>query len=146
MTFRSISAQKKQNNINLKLISDVNILNLQEQKLTQDQITQIAELVFLKIYLSWEIFLEDVFIKSILISKNYYKIISYIKPKSYSQAIELLKKDNETYSDWTDVDKVIRKSDKYFLKGFPLSDNLKLIRTELREMKTTRNNIVHVSQ
>ena len=130
---------------NLDLISAIDKLNSKQDSLKESHRIQIIELVFLKIYLSWETFLEDVFIKLILISKNYYRINSYVKPRDYSHAQELLKENNK-YADWTDIDKVINKSDNYFLNGFPLSKNLRLIRTELIEMKRIRNNIVHMSQ
>lgn len=132
-------------NDNLNLISKINQLNSDKKILTENYLDQITELAFLKIYISWELFLEDIFIKLILISKNYYKVKSYVRPKNYSHANELLKENNK-YFDWTDINNVIFKSENYFLNGFPLSNNLKLIKTELIEMKRIRNGIVHMSQ
>ncbi|MCK4428747.1 MAG: hypothetical protein KAU95_00100, partial [Candidatus Aenigmarchaeota archaeon] len=130
---------------NLDLISDINELNSTNTVLNKSQVNQIIELVFLKIYVSWEIFLEDVFIKLILISKNNYKITAYLKPRDYSHALEMLK-ENKPFLDWTKVDNVMNRSKYFFKKGFPIFNNLYLIKTELTEMKTIRNNIVHMSQ
>ncbi len=123
------------------LIAKVNEL---KPPLQQRYVFLIVELSFLKIYLAWEQLLEETFIRYMTGGKTFkgYKVSSYVSPKNYIHAQELINEGKE-YSNWT-PDEIIRKASLFFKKE-PYKNALKPIIQQLNEMKCIRNRIVHGS-
>ncbi len=145
---------KKNIRESIELVSRINSLNSYasvQQKgniyiLTPIELDRIYEIAFLKIFTSWEVFLEDSFIALLCGTKN-----RKIKPKlivkkiNEDKAYDLLKGVKE-YPDWTNIAKVIEMSELYFVSQNPLKIPLESFRSTFNEMKTVRNAISHISK
>jgi len=140
-----VTPLRKQFNSEIKrgfdLISKINKL---KPSLPQKYVWLIVELSFLKIYLAWEQFLEETFLRYAMGGKTStgYKVTSYINPRDKVHAQDLINEGKE-YSNWTPSE-VIKKASRFF-KREPFRNALRPIITELDEMRTIRNKIVHGS-
>ena len=105
----------------------------------------IVELSFLKIYLAWEQFLEDSFVRYMMggTTKSGFKIRSYVNPKNMVHAREIIN-EGRNYSKW-DYDDVIRKTSHFFVNGGPYKRTLQPMFSYLKEMSDIRNSIAHGS-
>ncbi len=112
----------------------------------QDIYDSILEHCFMRIYLSWEIFLEDAFILYLLdqadIKGNKYTRFAY--PQDEDHAYRLLK-GTKQYPDWTSIDTVNTLSNLFFKNSGPFSF-LCSNPVEFSQMKIIRNRISHVSK
>lgn len=115
-----------------------------QPKLSHSDLLQVIELSFVKIFLAWEQFLEDTFVRYMIGVRGKNKVKSYLKPKSLNHAFEILK-EGKPFPDWTNIDGILRKANIYFKEGEPYRSNLNLIKSELEDMKFIRNAIVHMS-
>ncbi|MGB9914699.1 MAG: hypothetical protein ACPLIG_04845 [Candidatus Bathyarchaeales archaeon] len=104
----------------------------------------INELSFLKLFISWEHFLEQAFIRFMCGAKNSAGLPReiYVNPTSLEHALSMLKQ-KQRYVDWTIVDDVIKRAKLYFKDGEPFSTALGQASAHLTEMKIIRNRIVH---
>jgi hypothetical protein len=107
----------------------------------------LKELSFLKLFISWEHFLEQSFIRFMCGAKNSagFPEETYANPKSLEHALSMLKQ-KQRYIDWTIVSDVIERAKLYFKNGEPFSTALGQASTYLTEMKVIRNRIVHESK
>jgi len=121
-------------------------INKAQPPLPQDQIYMIYELSFLRIFLSWEWFIESTFILYMLGSKTDtgYSPKVYVSPKDQNHAYQFVKEGRD-YADWTSPDVVIRKSSLFFKDGKPYKDTFEPIIREIQDLKTIRNAVVHMS-
>ena len=132
----------------IKKLDNLNKQNKDKTKkflLSKVDITNIVELSFIKVFIAWEQFLEESFLKIIVNSrfkKN--KTKCYISPKSIFHAKEILKEGRQ-YSDWSNLEYVMRVSEAFLKDGEPYHSSIGLIRKELDEIKIIRNFIVHKS-
>lgn len=121
-------------------------INKVEPPFPRNQIYMIYELSFLRIFLSWEWFIESTFILYMLGSKTNtgYRPKVYVRPKDQNHAYQFVKEGRD-YADWTSPDVVIRKSSLFFVDGEPYKESLMPIIQDIQNMKTIRNAIVHMS-
>lgn len=141
------------NSFNLQVIQEFNLIKSIERvrkihinfkcQLSQNELYEIVELSFIRIFIAWEQFLEDMFTRH-LISQKKSKIKSYVSAKSLKHAYEIVK-ENKPYPDWTNKDVVLRKANLFFKEGEPYMTALNSISSYLEEIKTIRNSIVHMS-
>jgi len=107
----------------------------------------INELSFLKLFISWEHFLEQSFIRFMCKAKNSagFPVETYVNPRDLEHALNMLKQ-KQRYVDWTVVNDVIKRAKLYFKDGEPFSTALGQVSAHLTEMKIIRNRIVHESK
>ena len=106
----------------------------------------IVDAAFLKFYISWETFLESIFI-SFLMGEN--TIIGTTVPKCITARDEHHAENiligTNTYFDWTNPESV-RKLSKLFLEDEnTIGNNVLAIQTELFDLKTIRNAAAHIT-
>lgn len=107
----------------------------------------ITESSFLRIFKSWEFFLEKSFLYYLTGGKSLTgkRVICYAKPKNHLHAIQFSKGTNK-YADWTDQDKVRELAKIFFKDGEPFSTTLASINSDLVDLKIIRNAIAHNSK
>ncbi|MFC1937444.1 hypothetical protein ACFLWY_02645, partial [Chloroflexota bacterium] len=134
----------------IELSNSTKLLDKVEQSpgaLHQPQVDLIFELAFLKIFIAWEQFLENSFIRymcgaSSLSGRNPRRIVS---AKHLEDALRVVCGDR-LYADWTSVDVIINRANSFFDNGEPYSTPLQSAAVELTNMKKIRNHIVHHSK
>lgn len=140
-----IKKEFKQNMI--KSFELIKIISQAGTTLPKEKIYLIYELSFLRLFLTWEWFIEETFISYMLGMKTSkgYRAKTYVKPKNKKHAYEFVREGRD-YADWTSPDVVIRKASLFFEDGEPYKDALISIGEDIKNMKTIRNAIVHISQ
>jgi len=114
--------------------------------LHQPQVDLIFELAFLKIFIAWERFLENTFIRylcgaSSLSGKRPTRTVS---ARYLADALIVISGDRG-YADWVSVDIVVGRANRFFDSGEPYSTPLQSAAAELTNMRKIRNHIVHHS-
>lgn len=107
---------------------------------------QIIEHCFMRVFLAWEIFLEDAFISYLCNEEDLQgvKYNRYAEPVDEEHAYGMLK-GTKQYPDWTNVNNINILSDLFFENSGPF--NLLLSNpVEFQHMKTIRNRISHISK
>lgn len=114
--------------------------------LSRKQVYMIFELSLLKIFVAWELLLEDSFIRYLAGGKSDsgYGPKRYARPRNLKHAREIVEEGRE-YADWSSLDVVIRKAEMYFVNGEPFRGVLRSVMTNIQDLKTIRNAIVHMS-
>jgi len=107
----------------------------------------IVELSFLQLFISWEQFLEQTFVRYMCggITCNGYSPKRFVQPKTLEHAGDIIMQ-GRPYVDWTKLDEVITKAELYFDKGEPFADTLRNASAQLEDMKMLRNRITHRSK
>lgn len=121
-------------------------INEAQPRFPPDQVCLAYEFSFLRCFLAWEWFIENTFILYMLGEKTDkgYRPKCYVKPVNREHAYDFVKEGRD-YADWTSPDIVIRKSRLFFENGDPYEDALGPITSDIQDMKTIRNAIVHMS-
>lgn len=125
----------------------LNVIEINASTLNQPQVDLIFELAFLKIFIAWEQFLEDTFARYVCGASS----LSGKKPRRnvtvryLGRALNIIY-GNQSYADWTSVDVVIDRANRFFNQGEPYTTPLQSATAELRNMKKIRNHIVHHSK
>ena len=114
--------------------------------LHQPQVDLIFELGFLKIFIAWEQFLENTFVRymcgaSSLLGKKPIRIIS---ARYLDDALGAICGERP-YADWASVDIVVERANRFFDKGEPYATPLQSAAAELVNMRKVRNHIAHHS-
>jgi hypothetical protein len=111
------------------------------------QLEQIAELVYLRVYSSWETFLEESFIRFMCGAPcaSGSRPKCYVKPRNIEHARELIIGPRLRYADWTDPDVVIERAELVFSGGRPYGTPVRAAVLELNDMRAIRNCIAHRS-
>ena len=101
---------------------------------------------FLKIFISWESFLEDSFVNYMMgkLSTTGRVLIRYVNPSSYDHAQKLLI-GTQRYFDWGNVENIRKVSQLYFENGDPFNNILSSIVTDLSDLRVVRNAAAHIS-
>jgi hypothetical protein len=125
-----------------KLINEV-----KKGKINPRYLEIIGELVFLKIYTEWEVFLEDSFVRYLVGGKSPsgYSPKCYICPPNMEIAKKILKGESKDYIKWNDVGLIKTRSKIYFRDGEPFVSALDPIIQYMEEMNIIRNRIAHKS-
>lgn len=133
----------------LGLIRTVNsLLSITElhTKLSVAQSEQILEWAFVNVHTSWENFIEDCFLAYMLDSQTLsgYKPVRYVFPKDEQHALGLILAGREFFQ-WTRPRRIAEQAELCFKNGEPFSSVIESAATDLVEMTTIRNAIVHRS-
>jgi hypothetical protein len=110
------------------------------------QLEMVAEMAFLRIFVAWESFLEESFIRYAVgaTSPSGYTPSVLSRSQNISHALELVSLGRD-YAHWNSASEVIRRAALYFQDGEPYRSALELASMELDEMNTIRNRITHKS-
>lgn len=106
----------------------------------------VVESVFLKMFISWETFLEEVFVYYLMgnASASGRVPTKFASPTSESHAKEMIT-GTQKYIDWANPE-IIRKLAKlYFDNGEPIGRVLSSIQSDLFDLKTIRNAAAHLT-
>jgi len=106
----------------------------------------ITDSAFLKVFISWETFLEDSFIKYMLGEPSVLgrAVTRYVSPTSAQHAGDLLL-GTQKYVDWANPEIVRRLANLYFGPGNPYETYIGAINQDLLDLKTVRNAAAHLS-
>ena len=134
----------------LDLIRTVNAIISQpgfSVNLSSEQRDFIVEWAFVKVHAAWESFLESCFIAYMLGVQTVsgFTPRRYVFPNDEQHALNMILGDRE-YFPWTAPAAVRKQSILYFEDGQPFRQILESTTTELQEMNTLRNAVVHRSQ
>jgi len=116
-------------------------------KLSTAQRDFIVEWAFVRIHAAWESFLENCFIAYMLGLQTIsgFAPVRYVFPKDEQHALGMILAGRE-YFPWTAPDALRRQSLLCFQDGHPFRQILDEATTELQEMNTVRNSVVHRSR
>ena len=132
-----------QNGIN----SSTNLVSrIQNLGIPRIQLEIIVEMAFLRIFVAWESFLEESFIRYAVgaASPSGYAPNALIHPQNIGHALELVLSRRD-YVTWNSASEVTGRSALYFEGGEPYRSALEPASIELDEMNTIRNRITHKS-
>ena len=110
------------------------------------QLEMIVEMAFLRIFVSWESFLEESFIRYATgaITPAGYGPERLINPQNLGHALDLIHSGRD-YINWNSASEVIQRSALYFQDGEPYRSALEPAIIDLDEMNIIRNRIAHKS-
>jgi len=116
-------------------------------KLSIKEVELIAKLSFLNIFVEYEVFMEESFIRYMLggESPKGFKPKRYVFPKDEKHARKITLQDYVIYTDWSTPDKIKRRAEYCFKDGEPYKTNINLFIKTLQDIKTIRNYITHSS-
>lgn len=134
----------------LDLIRSVNAIISQpglQLNLSTAQRDFIVGWAFVSIHATWESFLESCFIAYMLgeHSTSGFAPVRYVFPNDEQHALSMISAGRE-YFPWTAPDALRRQSLICFQGGHPFSQILERTTTELQEINTVRNSVVHRSR
>jgi hypothetical protein len=111
------------------------------------QVALVAELVFLRCFLAWEVFLEEVFISYLMgaPSRDGTTYVTYVAAPSASHARSMVIGERGAFSAWSDGRQVRARANLFFDAGEPFDNGLSTISTALSDMVIVRNRIAHRS-
>lgn len=115
--------------------------------LPNSQLALIAELSFLRCFLSWEVFLEEVFMAYALggASRDGSHFVCYMAAPDSSHAREMVKGESRGFVAWADPNGVLKRARLFFDGGEPFETALSTISTPLNDMVVVRNRVAHRS-
>lgn len=113
------------------------------------RIEQIAELSYLRIYLAWESFLEESFMRYLHGARTLSgsRVVTYARPRTLEHARELLigLDRGRRYADWTVRATVTERAKLLFKDGGPFAATLDAAARDLDDMRILRDCIAHRS-
>lgn len=134
----------------LNLIRTVNAIVSQpgsQANLSTKQRDLIVEWAFVRIHAAWEAFLESCFIAYMLgvQTTSGFAPVRYVFPNNEQHASDIVLGGRE-YFPWTTPSAVSKQSKFYFKDGQPFAQIIEGAATDLQEMNTLRNAVVHRSR
>lgn len=114
--------------------------------LHQPQVDLIFELAFLKIFIAWEQFLENTFVRYMCgaTSQSGKEPIRIVSVRHLDDALNVICGERQ-YADWASVEVVVGRANRFFDSGEPYATPLQSAAAELVNMRWVRNHIVHHS-
>ncbi len=114
--------------------------------LPQNQRDFISDSAFLKLFIAWETFLEDSFIKYMLGEPSITgaSIVRYVQPVDEQHANKILI-GTQKYVDWSNPDIVKRLCNLFFDTANPYNTFINSMLTDLFDLKTVRNAAAHLT-
>ncbi|MFQ3246476.1 MAG: hypothetical protein ACI9SP_003128 [Arenicella sp.] len=114
--------------------------------MAQDEALFIAKSCFLEVFIAWESFLEDSFVKYL---RGKYSSLQ-TRPKRFAQPVDDAHANkmiigNNRFADWSNPETVKKLASIYFRDGEPYRTSLNSIADDLNQMKTIRNSCAHSS-
>ncbi len=112
------------------------------------QIETIAELAFLRLFMSWENFLEESFVRYLVGAKSLsgQEPARFVNPPTMQITLQIISGETREFVKWNSASEVIARSKIYFKDGEPYTTALESITVDLNEMNTVRNRIAHKSK
>lgn len=109
---------------------------------------RLAEMAWIQMFLAWEEFLEESFVRHLLGARSPRgpRAHPLVIVRSLEQTRKLILGEGRSYLDWTEPDKLIGRSALFFRDGEPYRTAITSASLHLRRMKTVRNQIAHRSQ
>ena len=106
----------------------------------------IMESAFLKIFISWETFLERAFHSYMQGETSVLGVapVKYVNPIDENHAKKILI-GTQKYVDWSNPEIVRKLSKLYFQHGFVINSTLSAIQADIFDMRTIRNSAAHMS-
>jgi len=115
-------------------------------KFTVFHMEMVTEMALLRAFLAWEAFLEESFILYLWGKKPPRgKLPKPCVHPPTRRVAEQLVAEGKDYADWAEVEKVIKRAERFFQDGEPYSDALKSQKSRLQDIKIVRNAAVHSS-
>lgn len=113
---------------------------------TIDETIFITESAFLKMFISWESFLEKSFVLYLTgnLSMDGNAIVKYANPISEAHAHKILIGVMK-YVDWSNPEIIKKFANLYFDSGKPYETAISSIQGDLSDLKTIRNSVAHIS-
>lgn len=102
------------------------------------------ESAFLKIFIVWESFLQNCFLKYMVgeMSSAGNLVTKFVSPKDMAHADQMVLGCLRFY-EWSNADHLITSSEIYFADGHPFKDTLRSIKGHLDDLKVLRNSTAH---
>lgn len=106
----------------------------------------IMELSFLRIFLAWEDFLEQSFVRYMCggMTASGYRPQLYVHPASLEHAYDILR-GQRAFIEWSNGSEVLQRARLFFKNGYPYHPAIAGALQELEEMRILRNGIAHRS-
>ncbi len=122
------------------------IVKVRNLGMPRTQIEIIAELAFLRVFIAWENFLEESFIRYAIGAESPagYRPTRLVSPQNMRHVLHLISSGKD-YVRWNSASEVIRRSEAYFSDGKPYKNVLQGATVDLDNMNTIRNRIAHKS-
>ncbi len=116
--------------------------------IAQSKVYLITELAFLQLFLTWEDFLEQTFIRYMCGGKTEsgYSSESRTRAQNLDHALEILKGPSRPYIEWVDGREIQDRAKTFFQDGEPYCSAIGGAITQLNEMRKIRNRIAHRSK
>jgi hypothetical protein len=116
-------------------------------KLSKRQLFMLSEAIYFTGFRDYENFLRDVFLLYCMEKspKSGMKVNSFIKPKDYFHAEELMKS-SKPFLDWCSPQIVIQRAELFLREGFPIKLPISTNQEILTDYKRIRNHIAHNSR
>jgi hypothetical protein len=108
----------------------------------------IAEIALVKLFISWEDFLEETFVRYLAgaSSMGGRKPPRLVAVSGTDAARRILYSNTSRgYLNWTNAGEIVKRAEAYFRDGEPYSTPIRSITSEIDEMTVIRNRIVHES-
>jgi hypothetical protein len=110
------------------------------------ELALIAELAYLKVFLSWERFLEQSFLRYLCGCKDKrIKMRCFVVFPNLEHASMLVTPEGRRYAEWADASTVRERAKRFFKNGEPYWSALGQVMQRLDEMRIIRNCIAHQS-
>jgi hypothetical protein len=111
------------------------------------ELESIAEMVFLRMFLAWEHFLEQSFLSYMCGRKDRkVKIQCFVVFPSIQHAANLIIPEGRRYAEWSEPEIVRQRAERYFKDGEPFKSALGGVSGQVEEMRKVRNSIAHKSK
>jgi hypothetical protein len=116
------------------------------RNLSKHTIYLIMELAFLQMFLAWEDFLEESFVRYMCGGKTAsgYRPNLYVSPSCLDHAYDILR-GQRAFIEWSNAGEVLRRARLFFKDGKPYDPAIAGALQELEEMRIFRNGIAHRS-
>lgn len=114
--------------------------------LTHPERSFVVESAFLRIFIAWEGFLEEVFVRYLLgqPSSTGKIAVRHVSPTSEQHARDILI-GTQKYVDWANPEIVRRLARLYFVNGEPIEPVISSIQNDLFDLRTVRNAAAHLT-
>jgi len=111
------------------------------------QVEMITELSFLRIFIAWENFLEESFIRYLVGAKSPSGYIPKrtVSPSNMEIAKKILSGERKEYIRWNSASEVVARAEIYFKDGEPYANAIRGATIDLDDMNIIRNRITHMS-
>ena len=117
-------------------------------KFTEHHKDMVTEMAFFRAFLAWEAFLEESFVLYVWGKgppRGNPPRCRFASPATRKLAEELLIPEGRKYADWSSVQNVTRRAERFLENGEPYCPVLRLQQSKLEEIETVRNTIAHAS-